>query len=63
MCRRNKFCQAPLVLEQQETARAVIEPRNIVLSANGVSRELLTDSLKENNTVGNPESVLGRQLS
>jgi nicotinamidase-related amidase len=42
-----------MVLDRKDTALVVIDPQNDVLSEKGVSWELLSDSLKENNTVEN----------
>jgi nicotinamidase-related amidase len=42
-----------MVLDRKETALVVIDPQNDVLSDKGVSWGLLSDSLKENNTVEN----------
>jgi len=42
-----------MVLDRKETALVVIDPQNDVLREKGVSWELLSDSLKENNTVEN----------
>ena len=42
-----------MVLDRKDTALVVIDPQNDVLSEKGISWELLSDSLKENNTVEN----------
>ena len=42
-----------MAIDRKDTALVVIDPQNDVLSEKGVSWELLSDSLKENNTVEN----------
>jgi nicotinamidase-related amidase len=42
-----------MVFDRKDTALVVIDPQNDVLSEKGISWELLSDSLKENNTVEN----------
>ena len=42
-----------LVLDRKDTALVVIDPQNDVLSENGVSWPLVSDSVKENNTIEN----------
>jgi nicotinamidase-related amidase len=49
----NAFSNQDWVLDRKETALVVIDPQNDVLNEKGVSWELLSDSLKENNTVEN----------
>src|SRR5262249_13541980 len=43
----------PLALDRKDTALVVIAPQNDVLSENGVSWPLVSDSVKENNTIEN----------
>jgi nicotinamidase-related amidase len=40
-------------IDKNDTALVVIDPQNDVLSEHGVSRALVGDSVKENNTVEN----------
>jgi nicotinamidase-related amidase len=49
--------EAPMNFDKSDTAVVFIDPQNDVLSEKGISWPLLHESLKENNTIANMESI------